>query len=306
MPPLRNSLPTTLNRSWQSWAILGFLVITWGSSFALTKIAVLSYAPEWVITFRLAIGALVLVIFIYATGRRMPRLATWPNLIILALTGYVLPFWSIAWGLQYIETGLTGMLMTIMPLGVLVMAHLFLPDERASPVKLIGVVIGFVGAVIVIGPEKLLSLKTQGLAVWGQLAILAGAMFYALHSVIARRMPEADFVERSAGVCLVSAVLAAGLAIGYAPAIDFSASLEAWVAIVILAIFPTAIAAIATYILLERAGAGFLSIVNYLIPPYAALLGALALGERLPLQVFIGFGLIVAGLAVSEYRSKRH
>lgn len=295
----------SLKRTWISWVLLGVLVVCWGSSFALTKISVETISPEWVVAIRQITATLILVPFAYAKGEVFPEYTLWPSIFWLSITGFVLPFFAIAWGLQYIESGLGGILIATIPLVITILAHLLLPDERMGWLKLAGVIIGFVGAIFMIGPAKLLSIQNQGMAFWGQMAVLLGAFSYALHAVTTRRAPQMTVIGRSAYVSLASCLLVVPYALISTPEKLWQGSPASWIAVIMLGIFASAIASILLYRLLEHAGASFVSFVNYLIPAFAVLLGAIALGERLALEVLFGFGFILLGVAISEIGFRR-
>jgi drug/metabolite transporter (DMT)-like permease len=293
------------NAGLRNWFYLLVLTVCWGSSFALTKIALDAFSPEWLVAMRLVLSAAMMVSFMLATGRGLPRLRFDTGLLSLALTGMALPFLLIAWGTVHIESALSGILMALTPLIILVLAHLALPDERMTWLKTLGVLAGFVGALIMIGPEALWSISSQGLAFWGQISVLGAAALYGVHAVITRKIHAADIVERTTGVCIISAVICVIYAALTAPADPAGITVKAWFAVIALALFSTVIGYAVLYRLLQLASAGFLGYVNYLIPSFALVLGAVAMGEFLPLKVHIGFALVLAGLMISEWGARR-
>ncbi len=293
-------------RGWRDWVTLGVLVAVWGSSFAVNKIAVETISPQWVVALRMGVAALVLVPLLYARGGKMPSdPRVWLWLAWLAVIGNTAPFWLISWGTQHIASGLAGILMAMTPLAVIVLSHFALADERLTPAKAGGFVVGFAGVIMLLGPQNLLALSAQGLAFWSQIAVLGAAMLYAVFSVSARRMPPLDHFQLAAGVSLLGAVIALITAVITSPdgLADMSgASLASSIA---LGLFPTALAAILLFALLASAGAGFVSMSNYLIPGVAAILGTLVLSEELPARTVAGLGLILAGIAIAEVRFRR-
>src|SRR5262245_30272567 len=166
------------------WLILGCLVVAWGSSFAMTKIAVTHLDAAWVMALRLSIAALFLSGIVVVTKRQLPLNARlWGWFAWLGLIGHAAPFFLITWGTHYVTSGLSGVLMGAVPIFVIVLAHFFLPDEPLTPLKALGFALGFVGLMIVLGPAKLLHLSSEGMSLQGELAIILGCLCYAVHGL---------------------------------------------------------------------------------------------------------------------------
>ncbi|MGI9373555.1 MAG: DMT family transporter [Hyphomicrobiales bacterium] len=290
----------------KDWAALATLVVFWGSSYALTKTAVSSIPPDWVVAGRMSIAALILVPACFLSGRRLPSGALlWACIAWLAIAGTMLPFYLISWGTQHIPSAVAGVLMGVTPLWTIALAHIALPDEKLNRFKLAGFVLGFAGVVTMFDPRELLSLSSAGLAFWGQLAVIGGTMCFAMHSISARLMPRVAPLEMSAAVALVGSVASCTFAMMHTGNIDLTIDTASLWSVVALGVFPTALASIVLYFLLASAGASFVSYTNYLLPGYALLLGVLVLRETLPANAYIGLGLIMAGIAVSQFRRQR-
>lgn len=293
-----NSSPTT-----KDWIALIVLVMTWGSSFAMTKIAVASMDPAWVMALRLSVAGIFLAFVMLLTRREWPRgRELWLWFAGLGLIGHAIPFFLVSWGTQFISSGLSGVLMGAIPLFVIVLAHFFLPDEKLTRMKAIGFVVGFVGLMIVLGPEKLLRFEGQGMALVGEIAIIFSCFCYATHSLLARRIPFHGPVEQATAVCLSGGAMGVIFAALYAPHGLDQATTLAFLCVIGLGIVPTAIATLLVYVIVRSAGASFVSYSNYLVPVYALGLGAILLGESLTINVGIGLVLILAGIAASRMR----
>jgi drug/metabolite transporter (DMT)-like permease len=290
----------------KDWIALGALVVTWGSSFAMTKVAVASIDPAWVMALRLLVGGVFLAIIVTLTRRRWPRdNHLWKWFAGLGLIGHAAPFFLISWGTQFISSGLSGVLMGAIPLFVVVLAHFFLPDEKLSRMKTVGFIVGFVGLMIVLGPEKLLRFEGQGMALVGELAILIGCICYAVHSLLARRIPFNGPVEQAAAVCLTGGLMGLVFAALYAPHGLSTATPLAYLCVIGLGIVPTAIATLLVYAIVRSAGVSFVAYSNYLVPVYALGLGAVVLGETLTANVGMGLLLILSGIAAGRMQSRK-
>lgn len=293
--------PLMLRRSPADWLLLAALVLFWGSSFALTKIAVAAIAPLWVVALRLSIAAVLLWAVAFARGLRSPgdwRSRAW--FAWLALSGSFAPFLLVSWGQQYIDSGLAGILISAVPIFVVTLGHFVLPDEPMNRFKVAGFALGLVGVVILIGADRLLHFAAGGVALVAELAVLGAAVSYALQAVTARLMRPMSVTVRAANVLTVSAVFGLAMALAFDPRGLAAATPEALAATVGLGIFPTALGALALFRLLDRAGAGFVSTSNYLIPAVAVLIGTVFLGEMLEWRALAGLAMILGGIALSE------
>lgn len=187
------------------------------------------------------------------------------------------------------------------PFTVLV-AHFWTADERLSGPRLLGVVAGFLGVVMMIGPEMLEGLGDQ---VWAQLAVLGATLSYAVAGVYGRRFKSMGVtpMATATGQVTASAVLLMPVALIIdRPWTLMVPSPGTWTAVVALAVLSTALAYILYFRILETAGATNLLLVTFLIPVSAILLGVLFLAERLAPQHFLGMALIGLGLAAIDGR----
>ena len=283
------------------WLLLIAVVMLWGSSFALLKIAVATIPPVWVMALRLVIaGAALTGLLLVLGGRFSSDLRSWTSFLAIAIIGNVIPFLLITWGVKYIASGLSGILMAVMPLGVALLAHFFLPDEPLSWRKLAGLFLGFFGVVILLGPQRLLGLAPQGLSFWGQMAMIGGALCYSVQSIVTRRMQTKGAMESAAAALSVAGIIGLALALTVDPAGMASASSASLTALGVIGLLTTALATVTYFQLIRLAGASFASMINYLIPVFAVFVGWLFLDERLAPSAFAGLALILAGLSIVQ------
>lgn len=293
-------IPLMLRRSVADWLLLAALALFWGSSFALTKIAVATIAPLWVVALRLSIGAILLCGVAFARGLRIPRdWRSWVWFAWLAATGSFVPLLLISWGTQHIDSGLVGILIAGVPIAVATLSHFLLADEQMNRFKAAGFVLGLLGVVVLLGPQRLLHFSGAGTALVAELAILGAAVCFALQAVTARLMPPTSVAVRATYMLMVSAGFSLALALSLDPNGLSEATTPALAATLGLGIFPTALGALVLFRLLDRAGAGFVSTSNYLIPAVAVLIGTVFLGEQLEWWALAGLALILSGIALS-------
>jgi drug/metabolite transporter (DMT)-like permease len=206
-----------MTRPLSHWLLLFALVAMWGSAFMFTGIAVRGFSPTALVTIRLAIAAALLTALVVVRGQRFPwSRRFWLFSLAMSLAGNCVPFWLISFGQQRIDSGLAGILMGVMPLTTMVLAHFFVRGERLNATKAAGFVVGFVGLVTLIGPEARLQLRGEGTELPYQLAVLGGAVCYAISTIVARHRPPADPLVAVAGVMLAASAIM--LPIGGMPA----------------------------------------------------------------------------------------
>ncbi len=288
------------------WLLLFALVAMWGSAFMFTGIAVRGFSPTALVTIRLVIAAVLLTGLV--TLRRQPFPCTrrfWLFSIAISLAGNCVPFWLISFGQQRIDSSLAGILMGIMPLTTMALAHFFVRGERLNATKAVGFVVGFGGLVTLMGPEALLELRGQGTELLYQLAVLGGAVCYAINAILARHRPAADPLVAAAGVMLAGCAIMLPIGIVPASAELVVAPRAPVAAMLALSIVATAIATVVFLKLVTVAGPSFTSFINYLIPVWALLMGVMFLGEQPGARVVIALVLILSGIALSEIGSRR-
>jgi drug/metabolite transporter (DMT)-like permease len=278
----------------------------WGSAFMFTGIAVRGFSPTVLVTIRLALAALLLAGLVVARGQRLPRSRRfWLFSIALSLAGNCVPFWLISFGQQRIDSGLAGILMGIMPLTTMVLAHFFVRGERMNATKAAGFVVGFCGLVVLIGPHALLEIRGQGTEVLYELAVLGGAVCYAISTIVARHRPPTDPLVAAAGIMLAGSAIMLPLGGWPAGAQLLAAPPAPLAAMLALAIVATAIATVVFLRLVAIAGPSFTSFINYLIPVWALLMGVVFLNEQPGPRVVLALALILFGIALSEVGARR-
>lgn len=283
------------------WGLLLALTVLWGSAFLFTKIAVSTLPSPWVVVGRLAIGAVLLVPLALGVAARLPpSRRLWVFLVLMALFGNALPFTLIAWGQRFIDSGLAGILMAVMPLATLSLSHYLVPGERLTIYRLGGFALGFVGVVVLMGPEALLGAGTAELL--PMLAVLAAAFCYAISAILARLRPPSDALSSAAATTTIATLMvtptlfasAGGLALEQPPSVG---SLGA---VLVLGVFSTALATVLYFRLIRSAGPAFMSQLNYFIPLWAVLVGVLFLGERPQAKHLLALVLILGGVLLAQ------
>jgi drug/metabolite transporter (DMT)-like permease len=288
------------------WGMLIALSVLWGGSFFFISIALTELPPFTIVVLRVGIAAIILNLMLPVMGLRLPLTPrVWATFFGLGVVSNALPFCLIVWGQTQIASGLASILNATTPLFTVLVAHALTDDEKISGNRLAGVLIGFAGVAVLMGPAVFMGAGANFLA---QLACIGAAISYAFAGVYGRRIRAMGMAPLVATTGMVTA--SALLLLPVAVVVDRPWTLAApgpavWSATLGLAALSTALAYLLYFRILATAGATNLMLVTFLIPVSAILLGALVLGERLASQHFLGMALIGAGLAAIDGRLLR-
>jgi drug/metabolite transporter (DMT)-like permease len=286
------------------WAMLITLSVLWGGSFFFIGIAVSGLPPLTIAALRVSLAAITLWIVAFAMGLRLPSsMRTWWAFIVMGLLNNAIPFSLIIWGQMYIASGLASILNATTPLFTVVVAGILLADERLSAKKIAGVIIGFVGVVVMLDVATLIEGTNDN--VIAQLAILVAALSYAFAGVYGRRfktMGINPIIIASGQVTGSSLILIPLALLIERPLAGIMPDMAVCGAIVGLAVMSTALAYMLYFRILASAGATNLSLTTFLVPVSAIFLGSVFLEERLELIHFIGLFGIGVGLSLIDGR----
>jgi drug/metabolite transporter (DMT)-like permease len=285
-------------RSWGNWVRFGALGLIWGSSFLWIKIALGGLSPIQITLTRVVLGALVLFALCWLGRRRIPRdWRIWLHVLVVAFFGCALPFTLLGFGEQTVGSGIAGSLNATTPLWTLLIS-LIVTDERLGVLRLSGLILGFVGTLLIFAPWQ-----ASGMASWGALACLIAGMSYGIGYVyLARRLSaRTSPIPLAASQLTVAAGLAA-IALPVAGLQPVRWAAGPLIAVAVLGIFGTGLAYALNNRLISDEGATVASSVTYLVPPVSVLLGAMVLSEPLNARVIVGMVVVLAGVAMSRGR----
>ena len=270
------------------------LVLFWSLAFVMLKISVATVPPASAAFIRIVIAATLLWAIMRLMGERLPEKPEhWQYLSILGIIANVLPFTLVLYGMKHIESGVGAILMGIMPVITVVLAHFFSDHtERLTVRKSIGVGIGFTAILLLLGPSTLTRLGEQTLA---ELAVVCGAICFAVAAVITRRAPELPIASLSAGIMFASALFSLPVALILDWPLNFTPDIPALLALVWLGVFPTGLATLLYFFVVLKSGTGLLAMSNYLVPIAGVIWGAILLGERPNWQSFLALAMVVLG-----------
>lgn len=293
-----------------SWAALLLLVVIWGSTFAGIRIGVETISPAWLVTGRLLSGTFFLGFWILGSrimrpvARRSdePRVSLkaigWFGLIGIGATA--IPFVLYAHAAESVGSAVMAICNGGTPFATVLMAHFFTSD-RLSARRLVGVLMGFLGLVVLVLPEFR---EGAGASLIGILLAIFGAWLYAVGNVATRLAPRVEPVLSSFIIVGMGGIVALGYALAMEP-FPVAASAQSITAMIILGLLPTAFAMFVYVWLIRRAGPVFVSFTTYMSPLWATGLGVIFLGEPLYWSMVGALALILAGVAVANRPARR-
>lgn len=284
------------------WALFLALSALWGSSFLWIKIAVSDIGPLAVVGWRLLFGAAGMSLVVAARRIGMPREGrTWRNLILLGLINTGLPFVLISWGEQTVDSAVASVLNSTVPLFTLILAHFALHDDRITPQRILGLLVGFGGVVLLMSRD--LGGAEFSASLLGQLAILAAAASYGVGGVYARRtMRQVDPMVQAFLPMAAADLVVWSLAFPFEGGGIIPSQPLSWVALIWLGLLGSCLAYILYFHLLHRIGPTRTTTVTYLIALIGVVLGVVFLNERLDWRLAAGAVLVVSGVAVVNRR----
>jgi len=287
------------------WALLFVLGLLWGGSFFFTQIVIREIAPLPLVAIRVGLAATALLLFLVVAQQSLAPLRERALAFLgLGLLNNAIPFLLLAIGQKTIGGGLASILNATTPLWTILVAALFTQDERLSGNKLAGVALGIAGVAALVGPEAIGRGSDAPFTAF--LAILGATLSYACAGVFAKRFRGVPPVVVATGQLLGSSLVMIPLALVSAGGLSLAAlqglSGGVLLAMLALALASTAFAYILYFEVVAGAGATNASLVTFLVPASAILLGILFLGEALDIREIVGFALILLGLAAVDGR----
>jgi drug/metabolite transporter (DMT)-like permease len=284
------------------WLVFLLLGVIWSSSFMWIKIAVQEVGPITLVAFRAIFGLLFGIVVIWIQRTQLPRTwSAWIPLLVLGLTNIAVPFFLISWGEQSIDSAVASILDATVPLFTILIAHFLLPDDKMTLPKVLGLIVGFAGIIVLMSKD----VNASSSSLLGQLAVIVASLFYAISSVYARKVTEdTPGILRSAGPLVsASAIMWLGSFIFESP-VHIPQLGITWVALLFLGVVGSGVAFIMAYYLIHEIGPTRTTMVTYLFPLGGVILGVTFLNEQLTWHVIAGALLIIASLAIANMKSK--
>jgi drug/metabolite transporter (DMT)-like permease len=285
------------------WIVFALLGIIWSSSFLWIKIGVQEAGPTVLVAFRMLFGFLSAAAVAWYQKDNWPRdWKTWGIYAILGPTSLAIPIFFISWGEQTIDSAVASILNATMPLFTLIIAHFALHDDKMTPQKVVGLLVGFAGIVVLLSKDLVANAHNSAI---GQAAVILAALFYAGSAVVTRKFTQhVQGAVRGAAPLLTATIFMWAVAPFIEPNFRIPVLPITWVAALWLGVLGSGIAMVLNYYLLHEIGPTRSSMVTYVFPPGGVLLGIIFLNEELSWQLLAGAVLIVASLVIVNWKPK--
>jgi drug/metabolite transporter (DMT)-like permease len=273
----------------EGWILFGLMGVIWGVPYLFIKVAVEYLSPPVVVFGRTSIAAVPLLVFALRTGAVRPALAHWRPLLAFATLEMAVPWLLLTSAEQHLPSGLTGLLIACVPIVGAVVAYLLGDRSALRPVRLAGIALGLAGVALLVATDL-----SGEAPLWSVVEVLLVCVGYATAPFIAnRRLSGVPDV----GVVAVSLTV---VAIVYAPFAwlarpDEPPPAQAWGAVLALAFLCTAVAFLVFFRLIAEVGPARATLITFVNPAVAVVVGALVLDEEITATTVVGFVLVLAG-----------
>lgn len=297
--------PTELLMGRREWAMLLSLAAIWGSSFFFFKVMLAALPPFTVVLGRVGLAGVILNVWLLLRRDYMPASArTWGAFLVMGLLNNAIPFTLIVLGETRISVGLASILNATTPMFTVLVAHWLTANEKMTPGKVAGVMIGLAGVTVLIGPDLLSGIRNGDTT--GEIACLSAALSYAFAGIYGRRFKGSNPVKVATGQITGSTLILLPLvAVIDRPWTLPAPGADIWGAMIGIAVLCTVIAYVLYFRILAVAGATNVLLVTFLVPISALLLGWFVLGESITPRALAGMAVIGLGLACIDGRIAR-
>ena len=279
--------------------LLILLGCIWGSNFLFIRIGVRDIKPMTFTSLRLFIATLVFYIVLKLTGKnlRIPKELI-PLLILTGIVDAAIPHFLIAWGEQYVESGVTSLILATSPFFTLIIAHFLLQDEKITMLKLFGIGIGFFGVFVLLYNH--LTYSSKNLLV-GEILILIASIFYALGTILIRKVSEKiNFLKASFYFMLFASIFSLPFVFILENPAATRLTISACLSVLYVGIIGSVLGYSIFFYLIDKTGATKSSQIGYITPIFATFLGIVFLKESFTINLLIGSLLILFGVYIVE------
>ena len=274
------------------YTLLTILALIWASAFFNIKIATYSYGPVSIAFFRIFFGAIpVIFLCLYKKIKIEAFTKDWFWFASIGVINLVIPFFLIAYGVQKVQSNLAAILMASTPLSATILAHFFTKYEKINFTKVIGVLIGFFGIIVLFSDNILIDNENFFYA----LMILLGSTFYVIGGLLTLKISKKRNENVTASILIWGTIVVFPIAMLLEQPWSFNLRLDSTISLIYLGIFPTGVAWLLRFHILKKNGLVFQAQVAYLIPIFGVILGYIFLKEIITLKVLIALITVIIG-----------
>jgi len=285
------------------WVVFILLGAIWGSSFMWIKIAIQEVGPITLVAFRAVVGLLFGIVVILIQRVPLPRTRKeWAPLLLIGITNIAIPFFLISWGELHIDSAVASILDATVPLFTILLAHFLLQDDRITLPKMLGLMVGFGGIIVLMSKD----IGASSSSLLGQAAVILASVFYAISAIYIRKVTmDTPGILRSAGPLVsASAIMWLGAFIFEGP-VHIPQLGITWVALLFMGVLGSGLAFVMAFYLIHEIGPTRTTMVTYLFPLGGIILGVVFLREQITWHVLAGAALIITSLVVANWEPKK-
>ncbi len=273
--------------------ILVLLSLIWASAFFNIKIATYSYGPITIAFLRIFFGMIpVLLLCFYKKIKIEVFSKDWKWFAAIGIINLVIPFFLIAYGVQKVQSNLAAILMSTTPISATILAHLFIDKEKINLIKILGIILGFLGIVYLFSENLLINDEN----LFSALMILVGSTFYVVGGILTLKISHKKNENVTASILIWGTIFVCPISLIIEQPWNLNPSLESTLSLIYLGVFPTGIAWLLRFMILKRNGLVFQSQVAYLIPIFGVILGYLFLNELVTSKILISLFVVILGI----------
>ena len=282
--------------------LLAILALLWGTSYIFIKIALVDIPPITLIAMRVSISALFLTGVVLWRNDEIPRDGkTWRMLLVQAIFNSIGAWTVLAWGQQYVDSGLASVLNSTSPVFLFFITLFVTRHETVNKAKLIGAMLGVAGVAMIVGPD---ALRGLGANIGGQAAILLGALLYACGAIYGKRFGTLSAPVTAAGTMVWASIFLIPASLLLDQPWTLTPAPRAIIAVLILSVFCTGMALMIYFRLVRTLGSMGVASQSYLRAGIGVALGALLLGEKIGPLTLAGIFCALSGVAVINWPRK--
>ncbi len=275
------------------YLILVLLSLIWASAFFNIKIATYSYGPITIAFLRIFFGMIpVLLLCFYKKIKIEVFSKDWKWFAAIGVINLVIPFFLIAYGVQKVQSNLAAILMSTTPISATILAHLFIDKEKINLVKILGIILGFLGIVYLFSENLLINDEN----LFSALMILVGSTFYVIGGILTLKISHKKNENVTASILIWGTIFVCPISLIVEQPWNLNPSLESTLSLIYLGVFPTGVAWLLRFMILKRNGLVFQSQVAYLIPIFGVILGYLFLNELVTSKILISLFVVILGI----------
>jgi drug/metabolite transporter (DMT)-like permease len=287
--------------SLKDFFLLIVLAAIWGSAFFNIKIASDTYTPMAIAFGRIFFAALVMVLYCWMKGIKIDAFGEhWKMYASIGLVNLILPFFFISFGIVKVQSNMAAILMSTAPIFATILGQLFIQDEKINFLKLLGIIIGFLGIVFLFSDDLLINQSNYFFA----LIIILGPFCYTLGGLLSLKLKHVKNETLTSSILVWAVIMLLPVLFIVENPTELRPSWSSTISLFYLGVVATAIAWLMRFYILKNNGLVFQSQVAYIIPIFGLIFGYLFLGEKITYKIIVALVAVLISTFLIEKSKK--